>query len=174
MSESVKKRRPWKRWVALALIIVLALPVVFLATLSSGALDDAIRRAIVDRIVQITGQPAELQSFHFDPWRLSLVLNGLTVHGREPVGTPPLFHVDRLEVGLRVDSWWGRKFSVGDVEVSRPQVHIRIERDGATNVPALPAPHDREAVARALCSKWLCGTCAWTMESCFTTTCACR
>ena len=140
MSESVKKRRPWKRWVALALIIVLALPVVFLATLSSGALDDYIRRAIVDRIVQITGQPAELQTFHFDPWRLSLVLNGLTVHGLEPVGTPPLFRVDRLEVGLRVDSWWGRKFSVGDVEVSRPQVHIRIERDGASNVPALPAP----------------------------------
>ena len=139
MSEVAKKRRPWKRWGALALLIVMALPVALLVTLSIGVLDNSIRRAIVDRIAQTTGKPAELEGFHFNPWRLSVVLSNLTIHGLEPAGTPPLFHADRLEVGLRVDSWWGRKFSVRDVSVSHPQIHVRINGDGASNVPELPA-----------------------------------
>ena len=37
---------------------------------------------------------------------------------------------------MRIDSFWGRKFSVGDVEVLRPAVHVRAESDGSSNVPA--------------------------------------
>ena len=74
-------------------------------------------------------------AFHFDPWRLRVTLSDFTVHGREPAGTPPFFHADRLEVGLRIDSVWARKFSLGDVEIVHPAVHVRVERDGSINVP---------------------------------------
>ena len=44
--------------------------------------------------------------------------------------------VARLAVELRLESLWRRKISVGDVEVLRPAVHVRIEADGTSNVPA--------------------------------------
>jgi translocation and assembly module TamB len=129
-------KRGWKVWVLLAaLMIVSPVFIAFWAVWSGGA-DEYLRRAVVDRIAGFTRSAVELQQFHFDPLRLRVTLGELTVHGREPAGTPPFFHADRLEVGLRIDSFWGRKISVGDVEILRPEVHIRIESDGSSNVPA--------------------------------------
>ena len=64
-----------------------------------------------------------------------VTLTDFTVHGREPAGTPPFFHAERLEVGLRIDSVWARKFSLGDVEIVHPMVHVRVEHNGSINVP---------------------------------------
>jgi translocation and assembly module TamB len=129
-------RRHWKRWVLLAALVIVALPMMAFWVIWSGGADDYLRRVVVDRIERMTNTAVELQQFHFDPLRLRVTLGQLTVHGREPAGTPPFFHADLLEVGLRIDSFWGRKFSVGDVEIMRPEVHVRIERDGSSNVPA--------------------------------------
>jgi translocation and assembly module TamB len=93
----------------------------------------------VRQIEKATGHPAELGAFHFDPWRLEVTIGDLTVHGREPAGTPPLFHVRRLAVGVRVDSLWGRKISLGSVDVLEPAVHVRIAEDGSSNLPVLSA-----------------------------------
>lgn len=129
-------RRPWKRWVLLALLVIIALPVIAFWAVWSGFADEYLRRTIVSRMEEVTHQPVQLQQFHFDPLRLRVTLGNLTVHGREPEGTPAFFHADRLEVGVRIDSFWGRKISVGDVELDRPLVHVRIEPDGSSNVPA--------------------------------------
>jgi hypothetical protein len=129
-------KRAWKRWVLLAALAIAALPLAAFWAIWSGGADDYLRRAVVDRIAGFTRSAVELQQFHFDPVRLRVTLGELTVHGREPAGTPPFFHADRLEVGLRIDSFWGRKISVGDVEILRPEVHVRIESDGSSNVPA--------------------------------------
>ncbi len=129
-------RRPWKRWVLLAALVILAPPVVAFWAIWSGAADDYLRGIIVSSIERATNHPAELQQFHFDPLRLRVTLGNLTVHGREPAGTPAFFHADRVQVGVRIDSLWGRKFSAGDVEIDRPLIHIRIEPDGSNNVPA--------------------------------------
>ena len=129
-------RRPWKRWVLLAALAIVAPPLLALWAVWSGWADDYLRRAVVTQIERITSGAVELQQFHFDPVRLRVTLGELTVHGREPAGTPPFFRADHLEVGLRIDSFWGRKISVGDVEIMRPEVHVRIERDGSSNVPA--------------------------------------
>jgi translocation and assembly module TamB len=129
-------RRPWKRWVLLAALVIVAPPLVAIWAIWSGWADDYLKRAVVTQIERITSGGVELQQFHFDPLRLRVTLGELTVHGREPAGTPPFFRADRLEVGLRIDSFWGHKISVGDVEIIRPEVHVRIERDGSSNVPA--------------------------------------
>ena len=135
MSET-RPRRPWKRWVLLALLVIAAPPTLLFWAIWSGFADDYLRRTIMSRIEQATNHPAELQQFHFDPLRLRVTLGNLTVHGREPEGTPAFFHAERLEVDVRIDSLWGRKISVGDVEIDRPIVHVRIEPDGSSNVPA--------------------------------------
>lgn len=138
MSAGAKKRK-WLRWMVVAALAVLALPLALMAWVSSSMGDDFIRRTIVEQINKATRGVTELRSFHFDAWRLHVTLTDFTIHGREPAGTPPFFHADRIELGLRIDSWWGRKFSLAEVEVMRPAVHVRVERDGSTNVP-LPSP----------------------------------
>lgn len=130
-----RTRPKWKRWVFGFAILILGLPVTLLLVLSSGALDNDIRHTVVEQIQKLTSGPAELGAFHFNPWRMRVTLTDFTIHGHEPAGTPPFFHADRLIVGLRIDSVWGRKFSVGDVELSHPVLHVRAERDGSINIP---------------------------------------
>ncbi|PYU21939.1 MAG: hypothetical protein DMG30_16310 [Acidobacteria bacterium] len=127
--------RKWKRWVLGVVLVLVAVPLSLMLILSNGAADNYVRRTIVEQIQNLTSGKAELAAFHFNPWRLRVTLNDFTVYGREPDGTPPFFHADRLEVGLRIDSVWGRRISLGDVEVSHPVLHVRLERDGSINVP---------------------------------------
>src|SRR5438132_4971168 len=108
--------------------------------LSSGAANYYFRRTIVTQIEKLTSGSAELAAFHFSPWRMRVTLNDFTVHGREPQGTPPFFHADRLELGLRIDSVWGRRVSLGDVKVSHPVLRVRVERNGSINVPIAHRP----------------------------------
>jgi hypothetical protein len=103
-------------------LLTVAVPIVAMLVLSSGAADEYIRKTIVEQIQKLTSGSAELAAFHLNPWRLRVTLSDLTIRGHEPAGTPPFFHADRLVVGLRIDSVWGRKFSVGDVELSHPVV----------------------------------------------------
>src|SRR6266699_1207637 len=133
-------RQKWKRWVLGIGLVIVALPLIPMVILSSGAADNYIRRTIVTQIEKLTSGSAEVAAFHFSPWRLRVTLNDFTVHGREPQGTPPFFHADRLEVGLRIDSVWGRRVSLGDVKVSHPVLHVRVERNGSINVPIAQRP----------------------------------
>src|SRR5690242_4534772 len=131
----IRKRRKWKRWVLGTLVVFAALPLTLMLILSHGAVDNYIRRTIIEQIQKLTSGRAELAAFHFNPWRLRVTLRDFTIHGQEPAGTPPFFHADRLDVGLRIDSVWGRRVSVRDVELVHPVVHVRFERDGSSNVP---------------------------------------
>jgi translocation and assembly module TamB len=134
VTEARTKRR-WKLWLLGIGVVILAMPLALMVIFSNGAADNYLRRTIVEQIQKLTSGKAELEAFHFNPWRLRVTLSNFTIHGREPNGTPPFFHADRLEVGLRIDSLWGRRISVGDVEVSHPVLHVRVERDGSINLP---------------------------------------
>lgn len=127
--------RKWKRrlkWAALALLVV----VVALATIVWTGLDERwARRAIVVQIEKMTGGRVELRAFRFNWLGLRAELDGLTIHGSEPEGTPPFFHADYLLVDIRVDSLFRRKISLDEVRLDRPAVHVRIDDQGRSNVP---------------------------------------
>ncbi len=55
--------------------------------------------------------------------------------GASRQGTPPLFHADELQVEIHVESFWGRKISLGNVDMSHFSAHVRVEPDGSTNIP---------------------------------------
>jgi len=100
-----------------------------------GVADEWARRAIVEQLEKATGARVELKDFRFG-WRLLRArLDGLTLHGKEPEGTPPLFHSDQLQVEIRVESFWGRKISLGSVEMAHFTAHVRVEQNGSTNFP---------------------------------------
>ncbi len=115
----------------LAILVVLAVAYV----IANGIADQWARRTIVEQLEKATGARVELGNFHFG-WRLLTArFDGLTLHGREPAGSPPLFHADSLQFDIRIESFWGRKISLGNVDMSGFSVHVQVEKDGSTNIP---------------------------------------
>jgi translocation and assembly module TamB len=139
MSNKKRKFR-LKHGVGLAATAVVAVALALAYIVASGLADLWARRTIVEQLEKATGARVELGNFHIQ-WRsLHVRFDGLTLHGREPAGTLPLFHANRLEIDVHVDSFWSRKISLGNVEMSHFSVHMRVDRDGSTNMPGPKTP----------------------------------
>jgi len=134
--ETRRRKWRWLRHVAWVLgakifLIVAGLTIFF----GSGLGNPILQRYIVRRIATGTGGKVELKSLSVHWLSMRATLKGLTIHGREPAGTEPLFTAEEIQAGLRVDSFWGRKVSLKDVLVKEPHVHIRVEKNGTSNLP---------------------------------------
>src|SRR6266852_5316449 len=123
---------PW----VLAVLALIAIIVFF----GSGAGNPVLSRLIVSRLESMTGGKVELRAFSIRWLAMRITINGLVIHGREPAGTEPLFTAEEVQAGLRIDSFWGRRISLNELVVQQPHVHIRVEKNGATNVPTPPRP----------------------------------
>lgn len=139
-TQKPKRKRRWLRRILhtlLTLVIVLSgIVAIGFAVYKAGWFDDWIREAVVHRIEQVTGGKVELKRFHLALFDLRVELTGLTVHGREPEGTPPLFHADSLIAAIQIDSFWHKKISLKELRILHPSVHVRFNADGSSNVPA--------------------------------------
>jgi translocation and assembly module TamB len=123
-------------FVALAVVAGLAISY----AIASGLADRWARKTIVEELERTTGARVELGNFHFG-WRLLTArFNGLTLHGREPAGSPPLFHANALQFQIHIESFWGKKISLGNVEMSHFSAHVQVEKDGSTNIPGPKIP----------------------------------
>jgi translocation and assembly module TamB len=134
-----ESRHPIWSWVihtpwVMALLAIFAVLVFF----GSGAGNPILSRLIVRRLEAETGARVELNSLSIRWLSLQATLRGVVLHGHEPAGTPALFSAEEIKAGLRVDSFWGRKISLDELFVEKPEIHIRVEKNGATNVPAPP------------------------------------
>src|SRR5882762_4085556 len=136
---TVRRKWRWLRHVAWVLgvkitLILLAVIIYF----GSGAGNPLIRRFVNRRINSMTGGQTELGGLSIQWLSLRLSIKGLVIHGTEPPGTEPLFSAEELRAGLRIDSVWGRKISLTEIAVQKPHLHIRVDKKGVTNVPAVP------------------------------------
>jgi translocation and assembly module TamB len=152
MTEASRTRKiQWLRhvaWVsAVAVFLALTAVVIFLG---SGAGNPLIRRVLVRRLQALTGGRVELRTISIDWLSLRAKVKGLEIHGLEPAGTAPLFAAEEVDAGLRVDSWWGRKVSLDSLIVQQPHVHIRVERNGVSNVPTPPQPRSAKPLGQTL------------------------
>ncbi len=136
MTTRLRKLLRWAKRLALAF---LALALLFAALAWLGVMDRWARGAIITRVERMTGGTVELDSFRFYWWSLRAEMTGFVVRGREPAGTPPLFRADRFTVDVRVDSLIRRKISLDEVLLEHPQIHIRFDESGRSNVPEPPA-----------------------------------
>ncbi len=132
-------RRLTRMTLRVALILVVVVAAGF-TVLELGWFDGMIRNAVINRITATTGGRVELAGFHFSAFRMRADLSGLTIHGREMEGTPPLFHADSMAVSLHLDSFWSRKISLRDLRIVRPAVNLRFNPDGSSNVPGPKTP----------------------------------
>lgn len=133
----------WSR-VAWVTAVVIAGAVVTLAlAYQSGIVDRWARRTIVHRIEQSTGARAEIGSLHLDLLRLRIELNDFTLHGSETPGTPPLLHIARVTAGIRILSFLGRKVALEELVAEQPQLSVRFDKSGNSNVPVPPPQAER-------------------------------
>lgn len=135
----VRKRHPIWTWVihtpwVLTVIAILSL----IGFFGSGSGNPILRRWIIHGLEKATGARVELQAISIHWLSLRGTLKGLVIHGREPAGMRPLFSAHEVQAGLQIDSFWGRKVSLKELVIKDPEVHIRVERDGSTNLPIPP------------------------------------
>src|SRR6266850_183231 len=111
-----------------------------LAFFGSGAGNPLLTRLITHRLEVMTGGKVELRSLSIQWLAMRATLKGLVIHGKEPAGAEPLFSAEEVQAGLRIDSIWARRVSVNELRVQKPHVHVRVDKNGTTNVPTPPRP----------------------------------
>src|SRR5579859_1303679 len=131
-----RKRHPIWNWVihtpwVLTVIAILSL----IGFFGSGSGNPILRRWMVHGLERATGGRVELRSISIQWLSLRATLKGLVIHGSEPAGTKPFFSAGEVQAALQIDSFWGRKVSLSDLLIKDPEVHIRVGKDGSTNVP---------------------------------------
>jgi translocation and assembly module TamB len=124
-----------RRWTIRTVVLVASVVLLACVLLWTGLVENWIRRDIVSKIEEGTGARVELGAFHFHLWKLRVNVDGLTLHGLEDKNAPPLFHANNVEVGIRIVSFFGRKIALEELIVVRPQVTVRIEKNGRSNMP---------------------------------------
>jgi len=150
------RRRKWRwlrhvAWVLGAKVLLILLILGGVAIFfGSGAGNPLIHRYVVKRLEKMTGGQVTLGSISIRWLSLEVRLKGLVIRGREPADTEPLFAADEVQAGLRIDSFWGRKVSLNELLVQRPQLHIRIEKNGTSNIPVLQGASTRKPARETL------------------------
>ena len=105
--------------------------------LGSGLLNPVLRHFLLNRLQNLTGSRVEVRTVSVGWFSLTATVNGLVIHGKEPPSTEPLFSAEQAKLGLRIDSFWGRRVSLNDLVLVQPRVHLRVDKDGSNNLPAL-------------------------------------
>jgi translocation and assembly module TamB len=122
------------RWLRLALAIILGLAVITTVAFEAGLVERWVRHVFVKQLEQRTGARVELGSFHLHTWRLRVEMDDLTLHGLEPAKAPPLFHAAHVDLQIHIISLWSKQFALDDLLIDRPQLAVRFEKDGHSNL----------------------------------------
>ncbi|MGA9888520.1 MAG: hypothetical protein WBQ31_13555, partial [Candidatus Acidiferrales bacterium] len=128
------------RWLAAMLLLVVLLCGAAFLVLQSGLMNQWIRNSLVRQIEARTGARVELGAFHLHLLRLQAELDNLTLHGLEGPAELPLFHVNRLDVGLTILSFFHREFKIDQLIAEHPALYVRLSKGGASNIPTPQVP----------------------------------
>ena len=118
-------------------LLAMALAVI---AVGSGLANPLLRRILIHRLEVLTGARVEIRTVSVGWFSLHATIRGMVVHGKEPADTEPLFSVEQARVGLRIDSFWGRRVGLNDLVLEQPRLHVRVEKDGTNNLPKLRSP----------------------------------
>jgi translocation and assembly module TamB len=132
----------WRRiigWTAAILgILMIAGVVGGLLFLRTARFQRLAIRELVKEVKEATGSQTNIRNFDFQLSTLTAHLYDITIHGAEAAGQPPLLHVDKLTVGLKIQSVLRRKISLRELLIEHPVAHVRVNREGESNIPKSP------------------------------------
>ncbi len=119
----------------IAVIVTVAVVITVAWYLNSANFHNYVRGRLVDTLAGMTGGKVEVGQVEWSMTRLALVAGNLTIHGLEGPAETPYVHVDKLDVSLKILSWWGRKIGLRSLVLEKPVIHVIVEPDGRTNQP---------------------------------------
>ena len=96
-------------------------------------------RKIVDQANQATGGQTQIGGLDFKLSTLTAHLYNVVIRGKEAPAAPPLFQVDKLTVGLKIQSVLQRKINLSELLIEHPVVHLQVDGEGKSNIPQAPA-----------------------------------
>jgi translocation and assembly module TamB len=138
----------WQRvvgWTVAALVVLILVGVAggYFYLKSSGFKEYALR-TIAQRTNDATGGRTEIGNLDFQLSTLTAHLYNITVHGSEAPNQAPLLQVDKLTVGLKIQSVLHRRVFLSELFIDHPVAHLRVDREGKSNIPqAPPGPASR-------------------------------
>lgn len=86
-------------------------------------------------IYEATGARVTVRDFNLSFFPIHLDLYGVVARGGEPQFGEPLLRADHVGAGIEIRSLRGRRWSLRDVVVDRPVVHLFINQAGESNLP---------------------------------------
>src|SRR4029077_15823512 len=127
MQETRRRKWRWLRhvvWIlGVKIILIVAGVMIFFG---SGAGNPLLSRLLCSRLERMTGGKVEFRTLSVQWFAMRATIKGLVIHGKEPLGTEPLFTAEEVQAGLRIDSFWWRRISLNELVVQQPHVHIRV------------------------------------------------
>ncbi len=130
----------WRHWLALAALSVAAVCVAVFLLIETGIVQRWVRQIMVSQIEEHTGTRVEVGGFHLHIWQLRAELDDLTLHGLEAPGTPPLFHAAHVNVAIHILSFIGKEIAIDELVFDQPQLAVRVDKNGKSNVPTPRVP----------------------------------
>jgi translocation and assembly module TamB len=93
---------------------------------------------IVEQTNLATGGKTEIGALDFDLSTLTAHLRNITIRGTESPNDPPLLHADELTVSFKIISAFHRQFSLSELTIAHPVIHLQVSRQGNNNIPTAP------------------------------------
>ena len=128
-------KNKWLRFFVILIGVLAATVVAVFLIFETGLAENWVRKTLVQQIELRTGARVELGGFHLHALRLRAELDNLTLRGLEPASAKPLFHADRVEVGITVLSLFRKEFKVDELTAVRPQLAVIFGKNGVSNIP---------------------------------------
>ena len=129
----MKRSLRWAAWIGAGVTL---LAVALLLVARSEWLREQVRVRIVETIETASGGRVLLERFDFQWASLRANVTGLTLRGSEPEEKTPLLKLASASIDIDVRSWFGREIALRSLELTRPEIHIYVNEDGSTNIPA--------------------------------------
>jgi translocation and assembly module TamB len=107
--------------------------------LNSHSFQDYALRTIVQRANEATGGRTKIGKLDFRLSTLTAHLYDISLQGNGPTKRYPLLHLDKLTVGLKIQSVWHHQIFLSELIIDHPVVHLEVDRDGKNNIPSSAA-----------------------------------
>lgn len=125
-------------WTFAVILILLIAAMGGYIYLKSSAFQQYAIRKIVVTANEATGGRTEIGGLDFNLSTLTAHLYNVVVRGSENPDQPPLLRVDKLTVGLKIQSALRRKVNLSELLIEHPVVHLQVDRHGKSNLPQAP------------------------------------
>jgi hypothetical protein len=124
-------------WGTAAVILLVAGMAVTLALLvkQSPSFRQGLLAKAERNIYESTGARVAVRDFSLNFFPLYVDMYGVVVRGTEPQFGEPFLRADHVGAGIAIRSLRGRRWSLRDVVVDRPVVHLFINQAGESNLP---------------------------------------